>query len=696
MITKNTIKIKSERVYCMSFINTVCKKLIAVLMSTVIIMGFLLPTAFADTESNIIKGGGFEDDFDFWSKYLWYDDVSSFEIDKEVFYSGTSSLRISSKSENDARIIQEISVSPLAYYTVTAYIKTKDVPESDSTHYRTGATISIINTMFVSSTVCGDTDWTKVEFSFRTAAGMESVELCFTLGGYGALNSGTAWFDDITVKQVSTAPANCHYLTSDTKQQESSRRTWNGHTLTERPDAVKWMAFAFIWFVVLAALAIAFAETGDICGSEKKLKKVFVFALTGAALFRVAVAMTAPGFPADIGLFKYWGWYASKDLFNMYSSTSGIGFLDYPPLYMYVLAPIGAAASGLSNVMGGALTQLLLKMPSLIADIVTSVLLYRLAKRYIDAKWAVVIGLLYAANPAIWMNSVGWGQVDSLFTMLIIFELMCITDKKWAGAGIFFALMVLLKPHGIIFTPAIGLVLLLEILRNKNWKPMLIAVSSGLLTCIVLILPFYIRMKFEDPTWIFKLYMGTIGNYEYATMNGFNFWAMLGYNVADVNKVWCGLKFSQWGMLGIIFAVVLAIVFALWGTKKDSKSREAMPAIVSCVLIVTVFTFASKMHERYMFSAIALSLVAFIQSRERWYLYLSMLFSIPSFANTYMIYNLQTTWNYCYPASGDIAVTLISLAEVMFFAVLLAVTIKVVILNRISKPGSVAELQKNK
>ena len=656
----------------MSFINTVCKKLIAVLMSTVIIMGFLLPMAFADTKSNIIKGGGFEDDFDFWSKYLWYEDVSSFEIEKDVFNSGTSSLRISSKSENDARIIQEISVSPLAYYTVTAYIKTKDVPESDSTHYRTGATISIINTMFVSSTVCGDTDWTKVEFSFRTAANMESVELCFTLGGYGALNSGTAWFDDITVKQVSTAPANCYYLTSDTKQQESNGRMWNGHTLTERPDAVKWMAFAFIWFAVLAALAIAFAETGDICGSEKKLKKVFVFALTGAALFRVAVAMTAPGFPADIGLFKYWGWYASKDLFNMYSSTIGIGFLDYPPLYMYVLAPIGAAASGLSNIMGGALTQLLLKTPSLIADIVTSVLLYRLAKRYIDAKWAVVIGLLYAANPAIWMNSVGWGQVDSLFSM------------------------VLLKPHGIIFTPAIGLVLLLEIVRNKNWKPMLIAVSGGLLTCIVLLLPFYIRMKFEDPAWIFKLYMGTIGNYEYATMNGFNFWAMLGYNVANVNTVWCGLKFSQWGMIGIIFAIAIATVFAILATKKNSKSREAMPAIVSCILIVTVFTFASKMHERYMFSAIALSLIAFIQSGERWYLYLSMLFSIPSFANTYMIYNLQTTWNYCYPASGDIAVTLISLAEVMFFAVLLAVTIKVVILNRISKPGSVAELQKNK
>lgn len=681
----------------MSFINNIIKKLIIIAITVTVAAGCFATSVFAETD-NIIRGGGFESDVDFWTTYSWYDDVSELEIDRTVYRSGRASFKIHSASENDARIIQEINVSPSSYYTVTAYIKTENVLKSDAENYRVGATISVVNTMFVSSSVCGDTDWMQVEFSFRTAAKMDTVQLSFTLGGYGALNSGTAWFDDITVKKVATAPANYYQLTSSESSSSSvstGKTNWAGYELTEDPDAVKWIAFAFVWFIVLAILAIAFAYTGDITGDTKKLRRVFVFSITGAVLFRIAVAMLTPAYASDLSCFKYWSWYASKDLFNMYSSSSGISFLDYPPLYMYILAPLGAMANGLSEVMDGAVTELILKLPSLVADIVTSVLLYRLAKRYLDDKWAVVVGLFYALNPAIWINSVAWGQVDSLFTMFIVIELMCILYKKWAGAGISFALMVLMKPHGIIFTPAIGLVLLLEIIFNKNWKPMLITVLSGVLAVIVLLLPFYIRTGFEDPMWIIKLYTNTIDSYPYVSMNAFNFWAMLGYNVASVEKVWCGLKFSQWGMLGIILAIVLAIIFAVKGMQKKALDRvkTAMPAIVSCILIVTVFTFAAKMHERYMFAAIVLALMSFILSKEKWYLYLSVIFSSVIFANTYMIYNLNTMWDYPYPAFDDITVNIIALFEFLSFIALMIVTVKVMVKKDISAPKSLSDEQ---
>lgn len=671
------------------------KKVFLIAVAFVVLLGCFTVSVYADTD-NIINGGDFEGDISYWTTYEWYDNASEFTQDKSVYYNGRNSFKIHSATENDARIVQEIAVSPLSYYTVTAYIKTENVLRSDAENYRVGATISIIDTMFLSSSVCGDTDWMKVEFSFRTSTKTKSVQLAFTLGGYGALNSGTAWFDDITVKKVATAPSQYYQLNESTTSSSGSgsgTEHWAGYELTEHPDAIKWIAFAFVWFIILAILAFAFAETGDITGDTKKLSRVFLFSIVGAVLFRVAVAMFVPSFMTDLKLFQYWSWFASSDLFNMYSSTSGISYLDYPPLLMYILAPIGAAANGLTDVMNGAVTALLLKLPSLIADIVTAVLLYRLAKRYLDDKWAVVVSLFYVANPAVWINSVAWGQVDSLLTMLIVIELFFITDRKWAGAGISFALMVLLKPHGIIFTPAIGLVLLLEIICNKDWKPMLIAVSSGVLACVILLLPFYIRTGFEDPTWILKLYMNTIDNYPYATMNGFNFWAMLGYNVANVNRVWCGLKFSQWGMIGVLMAIALAILFAVKGGHRTAPERikRAMPSIVSCVLIVTVFTFASKMHERYMFASIALALVAFIHTRERWYLYLSALFSAVVFANTYMIYNLQQMWDYPYPAFDDMTVNVIALFEVMSFVLLIGVTIKVMFNNSISAPKSLSD-----
>ena len=154
----------------MSFIGKK-RKLITLLVVAAITACFLTTAAYADTSEtnitkNIIIGGDFESGLDYWSEYSWYEDVSQFKVDKEVFRSGSASFLISSKSENDARIIQEIQVAPSAYYTVTAYIKTENVPASDADNYRVGATISIINTTFRSSSVCGDTDWTKVEFSF--------------------------------------------------------------------------------------------------------------------------------------------------------------------------------------------------------------------------------------------------------------------------------------------------------------------------------------------------------------------------------------------------------------------------------------------------------------------------------------------------------------------------------------------------
>ena len=682
----------------MSFIGKK-RKLITLLVVAAITACFLTTAAYADTSEtnttkNIIIGGDFESGLDYWSEYSWYEDVSQFKVDKEVFRSGSASFLISSKSENDARIIQEIQVAPSAYYTVTAYIKTENVPASDADNYRVGATISIINTTFRSSSVCGDTDWTKVEFSFYTAKDMNSVQLCFTLGGYGSLNSGKAWFDDISVKRVYSKPSQCFELESTKTDTSSGSGHWAGYPLSEEPDSIKWIAFAFAWFIVLAALAIAFAETGDISGNGKKTRRTFIFALVGAFLFRCVVAMFTPSFGPDIGLFKYWGWYASTDLFNMYSGE--LSFLDYPPLYMYALAPIGAIANALQDVMGGAITTLILKMPSILADIITSILLYKFAKRYLDSKWAMVIGLIYAANPATWINSAAWGQVDSFFTMLIVIEVMCLTNKKWAGAGIFFALMVLMKPHGIIFTPAIGLILLIELIRNKNWKPIVISVSCGILTLAALLLPFYIRTNFENPTWIVELYAGTIGQYNYATMNGFNFWVMLGFNITSAETVWHGLTFAQWGMIGIVFSIVLAIVFAVFGSRKNSKVKDALPSILSLVLIVSVFTFAHKMHERYMFAAMALALMAFIQCKDRWYLYLSMIFAAVVFANTYMIYNLYIMWTYCYPASGDIAVTIISTIEVISFVLLVITTVKVLIMNKISSPKSVLELNTNK
>ncbi len=688
----------------------ISKKIIAVLMSVLMLTAFLTASALA--EESIIKGGDFETDLDYWYESEWHEGRSSFVIDTNTVKSGSAAFCIFSPEANDARIVQKLSVSPSTVYTVTAYVKTSNIKAENGSTSGAGATISVIDTLFMSDSLTGTNDWTLLTFSFKTAPTMRSVELCFTLGGYGYLKSGTAWFDDITVVEDKDATS-FHQLqtkkpTTGNNSSSSNKDYWSSYTRQENADQVKWMFFAFLWFVILSALLISFAETGSIGGSQRSIKKVFILVLGVSFIARLIMGLLCPSQMNDMSCWLSWGGQASADLFNMYA---GDGFLDYPPLYMYVLAPIGGLANLLWPVWDHRISMCILKLPSIFADIVTAIMLYKLAKKHLGSKWALTIGTFYLANPAVWINSAAWGQVDSFFTMLIVAMLLFIDSKKWWASGIAFALSVLMKPHGIIFTPAIGMVLLIEIfnkvdyesvkkqkkdklklfLKQLDFKPILTAVGSGVGAAIILLLPFYIRTNFSEPLWIFKLYFGTIDSYPYVTLNAFNFWALLGYNTVPMKNMFGPLSFAEWGTLGIAFAIVLAVIFSTMGSRKKIIAKESVGAIVSLILIVTVFTFAHKMHERYMFAAIALALVSFILTKDRWFMYLASVFTVAIFANTYMIYNIYVEYKWFYPDPEDIMITLISAFEVLSFLALIAVSIKVLIFNRISKPQSLRD-----
>lgn len=100
--------------------------------------------------------------------------------------------------------------------------------------------------------------------------------------------------------------------------------------------------------------------------------------LSTGLILRLIIAVTIEGFSSDIGLFSYWAQQAADDLFHIYQ---GDFFLDYPPFYLYVLFLIGKTGILLGLTGAEALYLLLLKLPSIAADLITAYLLYRLAEK---------------------------------------------------------------------------------------------------------------------------------------------------------------------------------------------------------------------------------------------------------------------------------------------------------------------------
>lgn len=346
---------------------------------------------------------------------------------------------------------------------------------------------------------------------------------------------------------------------------------------------------------------------------------ITALALLGTGFFlRIGIAAITEGHPFDLRLFKNWASAAAKGLFNVYSGTS----IDYPPLYIYVLSAIGKLVSlpALDTYF-----TLLLKIPSILADVVTAYIIFKLARKKLSMEWSLVLAAFYIFNPAVFINSAVWGQVDSFFTLLITAALLMLSNGKIGFSSMLFTASILMKPQGIIFLP----VLFFELVRQKSIKTFLKAGLFAVFTGAVIILPFELN---EGLAWIFNLFFKTVGEYKYASVNAFNFFNLLGANYKGDSQTLFLLSYHTWGMIFI----VLVSLFS-WFVYYKAKNREFAFA-AALFLIAGVFTLSARMHERYLFPAVALAILAFIYLKDKRLLLIAAGYSATVYMNTHYVF----------------------------------------------------------
>jgi len=408
--------------------------------------------------------------------------------------------------------------------------------------------------------------------------------------------------------------------------------------------------------------------------SEKPKLFILITVLVIGSLIRLYLAATNEGYVNDLSLFHYWGNYAfNEGILNLYH---GDFFLDYPPAYMYVLYVLAAIQKLLGIPYGGTGFLVLYKLPAIIADVIAAIYIYKQASKKLSHAWSLGLMLLYWLNPVVLLDGAVWGQVDSIFTLLIVVSIGLFIDNKISKASLLFAIAALFKPQAFIFMP----VVLLALLYQKRWK--MVAVSAGWGFCSFLLLSLPLFQKGEGIVQLVKLYGNTLSSYAYVTVNSFNV-----YMLFDLN--WASLEdHSILGYLGWI-AVVLAVVYAAYIGIAGKVKGETL-YFVAASLIVIVFMFVTKMHERYMFSVVMLLIMAFVQSKDKRLLYLSYGFTATNLFNLYVVlaYSKQTTF---VPYDG---VTFIcSLINVLLTLVLLFVGYDIYVRGNVRQPVQLSKEQ---
>ena len=628
--------------------------------------------ALAEESGNLLVNAGFENLNGQglptgWQTDAWYhqEGYTLWSVSDDA-RSGGHSASIQNFGENDARFLQEVAVEPNSYYCFSGYIKVLEMNDQGR-----GANLSIGGLYIFSKGIFdASDDWRYVELYGRTGPEQRTVTLFVRVGGYSGLSIGHALFDDLTLRKVDVVPGNAkadNWYTAAQTQAASSSAAEEKEPTPFWP----WLLVISAFYVLLGLWMMAYCFHRDPRGLHKPKNRAPAFLVLGliiATVARIVTAMFVDGYQVDVGCFVSWGNTMAKvGPINFYQSTS---FCDYTPGYIYVLGinqmilrPVAQAIAGLFNLtLSGIFPH---KIIPIACDMVMAYMLYRLARRKMDREQAGMLGLLFAMNPAMAVNSAAWAQVDSVLCLCLMLVAWLAIDRKWKAVLPVYVLSALMKPQALMLGPlgllAIVLHLVQEYRENKKYfqetlRDMLAGLGISAAVAAVIIIPFCLNQK--NALWLFELYGKTLSSYAHATVNAANLYYLLDGNWVDIARscgwnapvifavmsaCWaCWLYFRQRRMrLGwlepaamVVFAAAYLIMIPLqvsWTVLGTTAMVMAFVVVLSCyiragklenlplcgaALFILLYVLGIKMHERYLFPALILLGMAFAVRRD--------------------------------------------------------------------------------
>jgi dolichyl-phosphate-mannose-protein mannosyltransferase len=392
-------------------------------------------------------------------------------------------------------------------------------------------------------------------------------------------------------------------------------------------------------------------------------------ALAPAALLgwlALGVALRLPllwdtGFHYDTGTYKAWALTASDpaDPLNLYKEGY---FADYPPLYMYVLALIGSIARLLSWESSPHFTTLV-KLPALLCDATTALLLRRLLREQLGHARGLALASLYWLNPAMIFTGALWGQTEALLCMLVLLGWLAWRADRLKTAAVVFAIALAFKPQGGLYAGVFAIAVAL----SSPWRRTAAAALVGIGAYALIVLPFAWS---RPPDWLFSLYLNTASTYDYITVNAYNLWALLGWNWKQDAGTALGLSMQTWALIDAGIAILALAIWLGLRLRRTGDPRAGSVDVAWAFVLATIafFMLAPRMHERYILMLLPM---LFLLEPARIRLPLVLLWTAAALANISYVYHYYIDLDQIAPADTpfirvsagiNIAVSLVTVA----------------------------------
>ena len=182
------------------------KYIVFILIIILIIVLLACPSASAQV--NVLMNPSFEEIADGnsvgWQTVVWNKEpnATEFSVESGNACAGERCISIVNNVPNDARYMQTVKVEGNTIYKISCCVRTEEVGE-----HGTGACISFYGRFTSSHDIKGTTvGWETIELFIKTGTDVESIVLTLGLGGYSAVNTGIAHFDNVSMEKVTTVP----------------------------------------------------------------------------------------------------------------------------------------------------------------------------------------------------------------------------------------------------------------------------------------------------------------------------------------------------------------------------------------------------------------------------------------------------------------------------------------------------------
>ncbi|HET6381070.1 MAG TPA: hypothetical protein VFH63_08605 [candidate division Zixibacteria bacterium] len=266
------------------------------------------------------------------------------------------------------------------------------------------------------------------------------------------------------------------------------------------------------------------------------------------------------------------------------------GQLAIYPALLYLYWPLGV-------LLDGEALNRAIEAQSIPFDLAVGVLLFLIGRR--AGSWrGVAASALYLLNPAVVIAGPMWGQVDAAGTVAFIGALLAATGSRWVLAGALAVLAGLVKPQfGLVALP-VGWCVIAAWRDGGSLRPVRRALLGALAAYAVVAGPLLLDpLRYAD-----QLY--EIGRSKPLFSAGApNPWGLLvGYEAEDGAFVWVGLALLAGG-LGLALVPL-------------RRGRDLGTLLTVGLLVTFAFYFLpTRVHERYLFPALALLAPPAVRSR---------------------------------------------------------------------------------